>query len=218
MIADSRTRADTRSASGACQLVALTGSSGLARDTAAASIAQPERTGTIRPAATPRPDTARDGQQPWLGHGPPIPGANMRDVLAVLDRVSDVCGPEGNPRALPIVDFPSAEAALTAASQRVTQALWEDRQDAPLAWGSAGMIDLLLELKETQGRLREARLAQRIDLRERAGCTRAAPWDHLRLANDRPDSGRGMPSRLRPGHDLAGPRVPVGSGGCPCRG
>ena len=86
----------------------------------------------------------------------------MRDVLAVLDRVSDVCGPEGNPRALPIVDFPSAEATLTAASQRVTQALWKDRQDAPLAWGSAGMIDLLLELKETQGRLREARLAQRI--------------------------------------------------------
>jgi LuxR family transcriptional regulator, regulator of acetate metabolism len=162
MIANSRARADARSTSGARRLVALTGSSGLARDTAPASIAQPERTGTIGPSATPRPDTARDGEQSWLGHGPPIPGANMRDVLAVLDCVSDLCGPQGNPRALPIVDFPSAEATLTAASQCVTQALWEDRQDAPLASGSAGMIDLLLELKETQGRLREARLAQRI--------------------------------------------------------
>jgi len=86
----------------------------------------------------------------------------MRDVLAVIDRVSDLCGPESNPRALPIVDFPSADAALTTAAQRVTQALWEDRQDAPLACGSPDMIDLLLELKETQGRLREARLAQRV--------------------------------------------------------
>jgi len=86
----------------------------------------------------------------------------MRDVLAVLDRVSDLCGPHGNPRVLAIVDFPSAEAALTAASQRVTEALREDRLDAPLAWGSAETVDLLLELKETQGRLRETRLAQRI--------------------------------------------------------
>jgi DNA-binding CsgD family transcriptional regulator len=86
----------------------------------------------------------------------------MRDVLAVIDRVSDLCGPEGNPRALPVVDFPSADAALTTASQRVTEALWEDRQDGPSVWDSAGMIDLLLELKETQGRLREARLAQRV--------------------------------------------------------
>jgi DNA-binding CsgD family transcriptional regulator len=86
----------------------------------------------------------------------------MRDVLAVIDRVSDLCGPESNPRALPIVDYPSADAALTTAAQRVTEALWEDRQDAPLTYGSAGMIDLLLELKATQGRLREARLAQRV--------------------------------------------------------
>jgi hypothetical protein len=166
MIASSRTTAGARSANGnshgtrgACRLVAGTPGPGAARDTAPASITQPERTGTIEHAATPRPDTAWDGEQPWLGHGPPIPGANMRDVLAVLDRMNDLCGPEGNPRALPIVDFPSAEATLTAASQRVTRALWEDRQDAPLACGSAGMIGLLLELKETQGRLREARLA-----------------------------------------------------------
>ena len=42
-----------------------------------------------------------DGEQPWLGHGPPIPGANMREVLAVIDQVSDLCGPQGNARALP---------------------------------------------------------------------------------------------------------------------
>jgi DNA-binding CsgD family transcriptional regulator len=170
MIASSRPTAGARSANGnspgtrgACRLVAGTPGSGAARDTAPSGIAQPERAGTIGHAATPRPDTAWDGEQPWLGHGPPIPGANMRDVLAVLDRVSDLCGPEANPRALPVADFASAEATLTAASQRVTQALWEDWQDAPLASGSAGMIDLLLELKETQGRLREARLAQRVE-------------------------------------------------------
>ena len=141
MIADSRTRADTRPASGACQVVAMIGQ-----------------------AATPPSQTARtrDGEQPWLGHGPQIPSATMRDVVAVLDRVSDLCGPEGDPPVLPIADFPSAEAALTAASQRVTQALGQDRQGAPLAWGSAERVGLLLELKETQGRLREARLTERI--------------------------------------------------------
>ncbi len=171
MIANSRTTADARSANGnspgtgsARRLMARTRSFGAARNTASASIAQPEHGDMIGQAATPRSETARtwDGEQPWLGHGPRIPGANMRDVLALIDRVSDLCGPEGNPRALPIVDFPSAEAALTAASQRVTQAVWEDGQDAPLAWGSAGTIDLLLELKETHGRLREVRLAQRV--------------------------------------------------------
>ena len=170
MIANSRTAADARSANGnspgagsACRLVARTRSSGAARNTASPGIAQPEHADTIGQAVMPRSETARtwDGEQPWLGHGPPIPSANMREVLAVIDRVSDLCGPQGNPRALPIVDFPSAEAALTAAS-RVTQAVWEDGQDAPLAWGSADTVGLLLELKETQGRLREARLAQRI--------------------------------------------------------
>ena len=149
---------------GACLPVARTPSSGAAHDTVPVSLAQPEHEDTIGHAATPRSETERswDGEQPWLGRGPRIPGANMRDVLAVLDRVSDLCGPEADPRALPIVDFPSADAALTAASQRVTRALWEDGQDPLLAWGRAGMIDLLLELKQTQGRLREARLAQRV--------------------------------------------------------
>jgi LuxR family transcriptional regulator, regulator of acetate metabolism len=158
MIANSRTKADARPASGACRLVAWTG------NTAAASMTQSERADLIGPATTPPSETARtwDGGQPWLGHGPQIPGSAMRDILAMLDRVSDLCGPEGNPRVPPIVDFPSAEAALTAASQCVTQALWEDRQDAPLARSSAETVGLLLELKETQGRLREARLAQRI--------------------------------------------------------
>ena len=171
MIANYRTTAGARSANGnppgtrsALRPVARMRSSGAARNTALRNIAQPEHQDTTGLAATPRSETARtwDGEQPWLGHGPPIPSANMRDILAVIERVSDLCGPEGNPRALPIVDFPSAETALTAASLRVTQALWEDRQDAHLAWGNADTIGLLLELKETQGRLREARLAQRI--------------------------------------------------------
>jgi DNA-binding CsgD family transcriptional regulator len=100
------------------------------------------------------------GEESWRGHGPPIPSINLVDVLAVIDRVSDLCGREASPQNLPIVDFPSAEAALAAASQRVNHALREDRQDAPLASDSAKMIDLLLELKETHGRLREAKLAQ----------------------------------------------------------
>jgi len=164
MIAHSPTKAGARPADDGCQLVARAGSSGVARDTTSTSIGQSEQADTIGKAATPPSETARtwDGEQPWLGHGPGIPSATMRDVLAVLDRVSDLCGPHGNPRVLAIVDFPSAEAALTAASQRVTEALREDRLDAPLAWGSAETVDLLLELKETQGRLRETRLAQRI--------------------------------------------------------
>jgi LuxR family transcriptional regulator, regulator of acetate metabolism len=120
------------------------------------------RRGTANGSAPGTCSATWDDEQPWLVHGPPIPSANMRDILAVLGRVSDLSGPGCTPGDLPIVDFPSAEAALTAASQRVAQAVWEDGLDAPLAWGSADTIALLLELKETQGRLREARLAQRI--------------------------------------------------------
>jgi len=106
-----------------------------------------------------------DGEEPWLGHGPVIPSVNLLEVLAVIDRVSDLAGLDGTPQTLPIVDFPSAEAALAAASQRVSRALREDRRDAPVASDSADMIDLLLELKETEGRIREARLVQRIATR-----------------------------------------------------
>jgi DNA-binding CsgD family transcriptional regulator len=158
MIANSPTKADARPANGACRLVAWTG------NTAAASIAQSEHADLIGPSPAPPSETARiwDGGPPWLGHGSQIPSSTRRDILAMLDRVNDLCGPEGNTWVLPIVDFPSAEAALTAASQRVTQALWEDRRDAPPAWGSAERVDLLVELKETQGRLREVRLAERV--------------------------------------------------------
>ena len=110
----------------------------------------------------------RDGEAVWLGHGPPVPRVNLLDVLAVIDRVSDLCGREGAAQTMPIVDFPSAEAALATASQRVSQALREDRRDAPLASDSADMIDLLIELKETQGELRQTRLAQRIATLARA--------------------------------------------------
>jgi LuxR family transcriptional regulator, regulator of acetate metabolism len=170
MIANSRTKADARAASGASAgyLMAVPAPSTASRAGlgagGTADSSPVTRGARCLAARTPSSETARtwDGEQPWLGHGPGILSATMRDIRAVLDRVSDLCGPEGNPRALPIVDFPSADAALTAASQRVTEALWEDRQDAPLARGSAETVGLLLELKETQGRLREARLAQRI--------------------------------------------------------
>ena len=171
MIANSRTTAGVRAANGASAgylmvVPAPSTASGIGAGGGGTAHSNPPVTGGARrlAARTPSSETARtwDGEQPWLGHGPQIPSATVRDVLAVLDHVSDLCGPEGSPRALPIVDFPSAEAALTAASQHVTQALSEDRQDAPLARGSAETVDLLLELKDTQGRLREARLAHRI--------------------------------------------------------
>jgi DNA-binding CsgD family transcriptional regulator/GAF domain-containing protein len=110
----------------------------------------------------PRSGNARtsDGEERWLG--PRIPTVNLLRVLAVIDRVSELCESAGNPQALPIVDDSSAEAALTAASQRVSQALREDRRQEPLTSNSADMIGLLLELEHTKGRLREARLAERI--------------------------------------------------------
>ena len=162
MIANSCTTAGVRSANGASAgyltaVPAPSTASGVAAGSGGTANGNPPVSRAARRlvARTPSPETA--DEHPWLGHGPQIPSAAMRDVLAVLDRVSDLYVPE-----LPIADFPSAEAALTAASQHVTQALGEDRQDAPLAWGSAETVDLLLELKETQGRLREARLAQHI--------------------------------------------------------
>jgi len=118
----------------------------------------------MRQAVVPRSETAYtwDGEEPWLDHGPRLPSVDLLDVLAVINRVSDLCGPEGTPQTLPIVDCPSAEAALATAAQRVSRALREGRRDAPLASDCADMIDLLLGLEETRRRLREAGLAQRI--------------------------------------------------------
>src|SRR6201984_3625166 len=149
MIANSRTTAGVRSANGASAgylmaVPAPSTASGVGAGSGGTANSNPPVTRGARRlvARTPSSETARtgDGEHPWLGHGPQIPSATMRDVLAALDRVSEMCGPEGNPRALPIVDFPSAEAALTAASQHVTQALWEDGQDAPRVRGSAETV------------------------------------------------------------------------------
>src|SRR5579859_4332102 len=129
MIANSRTKADARAASGASAgyltaVPAPSTASGAGADAGGTAHSSPPAARRLA-GRTPSFETVRtwDGEQPWLGHGPPILSATVRDVLAVLDHVSDLCGPQGNPRALAIVDFPSAEAALTAASQRVTQAL-----------------------------------------------------------------------------------------------
>ena len=166
-----RTTADTRSANsarGGRGMAAPAPSTAAGAGTGGCVATNSNRPGTSGArrlvARTLSSETARtwDGEQPWLGRGPRISSATMCDVLAVIDRVSDLCGPEANRQALPIVDFPSAEAALTAASQRVAQALWEDRQDAPHAGGSVDAIDILLELKEIQGTLREANLVQRV--------------------------------------------------------
>src|SRR5258706_2671636 len=104
MIANSRTKAAARAASGASAgyLMAVpapsTGSRAGVGTGGTAHSSPPVTSGARRLAArTPSSETARtwDGEQPWLGHGPRIPSATMRDILAVLYPGSDLCGPDG---------------------------------------------------------------------------------------------------------------------------
>ena len=77
------------------------------------------------PIAMPRSQRARarDAAEPWLGRGPRIPDASVREILAVAGRVRELLGSD--------VDFPdpatmhlrSAEAALTTASGRLAEVL-----------------------------------------------------------------------------------------------
>src|SRR5260370_21759130 len=103
MIANSRTTAGARSASGASagDLTAVPAPStasgvGAGSGGTAHSIPPGIRGARRLVARTPRSETActLDGEQPWLGHGPPIPRATLRDVLAVPDRGSALGVPE----------------------------------------------------------------------------------------------------------------------------
>src|SRR5258707_4352941 len=120
MIANSRTKAAARAASGASAgyLMAVpapsTGSGAGVGTGGTAHSSPPVTRGARRLAArTPSSETARtwDGEQPLLGHGPLTPSATMRDILAVLDRVTALSGPERNPPALHIRGLPTAHAS-----------------------------------------------------------------------------------------------------------
>src|SRR5260370_40046435 len=119
MIANSRTKAAARGASGASAgyLMAVpapsTGSGAGVGTGGTAHSSPPVTRGARRLAArTPSSETARtwDGEQPWLGHAPRIPSPTMRDILPVPAPVSDLCGPEADPPAPPLVAFPPPRA------------------------------------------------------------------------------------------------------------
>jgi LuxR family transcriptional regulator, regulator of acetate metabolism len=115
------------------------------------------------PIAMPRSERARarDAAEPWLGHGPRIPDANLCEVLAVAGRVRELLGPDVDVPDPATIDLRSAEAALTAASERLAQVL-QGRRVAPAHTGSSDGIELLLELVGVRDRLRGARSLQRI--------------------------------------------------------
>ena len=115
------------------------------------------------PVAMPRSERARarDAAEPWLGHGPRIPGANVREILAVAGRVRELLGPDVDIPDPATAHLGSAEAALTAASERLAEVL-RGRRDAPAHTGNGDGIELLLELTSVRDRLREAQSLQRI--------------------------------------------------------
>ena len=104
---------------------------------------------------------ARDAAEPWLGHGPRIPDANVREILAVAGRVRELLGPDVDIPDRATTHLRSAEAALTAASERLAEVL-RGRCDAPAHTGNGDGIELLLELASVRDRLREAQSLQRI--------------------------------------------------------
>jgi LuxR family transcriptional regulator, regulator of acetate metabolism len=115
------------------------------------------------PIAMPRSQRARarDAIEPWLGHGPRIPDASAREILAVAGRVRELLGPDVDIPDPATMHLRSAEAALTAASGRLAEVL-RRRHDAPAHTGNGDGIELLLELTNVRDRLREAQSLQRI--------------------------------------------------------
>ncbi len=115
------------------------------------------------PIAMPRSERARacDAAEPWLGNGPRILDANLCEILAVAGRVRELLGADVDLPDPATIDLRSAEAALTAASERLAEVL-RGRRDAPAHTGSGDVIELLLKLADTRDRLREARSLQRI--------------------------------------------------------
>jgi DNA-binding CsgD family transcriptional regulator len=104
---------------------------------------------------------ARDAAEPWLGQGPRIPDANVREILAVAERARKLVGPDVDVPDPATIHLGSAEAALTAASDRLAEVL-RGRREALALTGSGDGIELLLELIDIRDRLREARSVQRM--------------------------------------------------------
>ena len=117
------------------------------------------------PIAMPRLERARarDATEPWLGYGPRVPDANVREIVAVAGRVRELLGPDVDIPDPAAIDLRSAEAALTAASERLAEML-RGRCDAPAHTGNGDGIELLLELTNIRDRLREAQSLQRLSL------------------------------------------------------
>jgi DNA-binding CsgD family transcriptional regulator len=115
------------------------------------------------PIAMPRPGRARarETAEPWLGYGPRIPDATVCEILAVAGRVRKLLGPDVDIPDPATIHLRSAQAALTAASERLAEML-RDRRAAPAHTGSGNGIELLLELTSVRDRLREAQSLQRI--------------------------------------------------------
>src|SRR6266568_2736435 len=128
-----------------------------------AAIASADDEHITEPIAMPRSERARarDAAEPWLGHGPRIPDVNLYEILAVAGRVSELLGPDMDIPDPATIHLRSAEAALTAASERLAEVL-RDRGNAPAHTGGGDGIELLLELTNVRDRLREARSLQRI--------------------------------------------------------
>jgi DNA-binding CsgD family transcriptional regulator len=129
----------------------------------AAAMASIDDEHITEPIAMPRSERARarDAAEPWLGHGPRIPDASLREILAVAGRVRELLGPDVDIPDPATTHLRSAEAALTAASGRLAEVL-RGRRDAPAHTGNGDGIELLLELTNVRDRLREAQSLQRI--------------------------------------------------------
>ena len=130
--------------------------------TTAAMASTDDEHGT-EPIAMPRSERARarDAAEPWLGHGPRIPDANLCEILAVAGRVRELLGPDVDIPDPATIHLRSVEAALTAASERLAEVL-RDRRDTPAHTASGDGIELLLELAKVRDRLRDAQSLQRI--------------------------------------------------------
>src|SRR4029077_2189780 len=121
----------------------------------AAAMASIDDEHSTEPIAMPRSERARarDAAEPWLGHGPRLPDANVREILAVAGRVRELLGPDVDIRDPGTTHLGSTQVALTAASERLAEVL-KGRCDAPAHTGNGDGIELLLELANVRDRLR----------------------------------------------------------------
>lgn len=102
---------------------------------------------------------AHDPGDAWAVHGPLLPDRTLREVRQVLDAAGALLA--GPPAVAPILDYPSASAALAEVWRLVTRAVRGDHRAAERVCTADDLWDLLDRISQAESALCDTRTAQR---------------------------------------------------------